>query len=61
MAGVVRHCGVWLGAVRRGKAGMARLGTVVRVVLWLAGFWRGWHGSLRSGMALCGMDWHGRL
>lgn len=56
MAGGVRHCGVWLGAVRRGKAGMARLGTVVRVVLWLAGFWRGWLGSFRHGLFGCDME-----
>lgn len=38
---------------------MARLGTVVRVVLWLAGFWRGWLGSFRYGSLRCAMARNG--
>ena len=48
MAGGVRHCGVWLGAVRRGKAGKVGSGCVS-------------YGELSSGLLRYGMAGKARL
>ena len=49
------------GAARSGMAGELWLGGARFCAVRSCMVWYGWHGSLRSGMALCGMDWHGRL